>query len=503
LSEARRGGAGALDLVLDIGKTRSKLLVLDATGALVAAFDRASGSVVATPRAGRPAAAELPASPSYLALDTDGLAAWLADTVRGLGPLRQRLARAVVSAHGAAFALVDAQGLVLPVADYEFDGFDQRPPDWARQIAPFAQTLSPDLPRGLNGATQIDWLERHFPAECQRGQWLPYAQYWAWWLSGVAASEVSSLGCHSHLWQPVAGGFSALAVRRGWSARFAPLRRAWEVLGPVRPALAAQLGLPPGLRVHVGVHDSNACLARHLRTAPRMTLVTTGTWVVVMAPGAPARALDAQRDLLGNVSVRQQPVPTGRFMGGRELQALCAGADPALANQADLARLLLRGVMALPGFEPQGGPFRTQRGQVVDAHGPLDLLSLSPAERASLGALYAAQMTAWLFSHLGGTGPVVVEGPFAHNPVYTAVLAALLPHDGVRYSADALEGTARGAWQLAHWTAPQVHAPATTAAQPPPAALLPALAALHARWLAALAAFGAPDTAGAPAMTGT
>ena len=84
-------------------------------------------------------------------------------------------------------------------------------------------------------------------------------------------------------------------------------------------------------------------------------------------------------------------------------------------------------------------------------------------------------------------GPVVVEGPFAHNPVYTTVLGALLPAEGVRYSSDALEGTARGAWQLAHWTEPLVQAPATTAARALPDALQPLLAALQQRWLAALA----------------
>ena len=474
LSEGQRAGkgtgaagAGALDLVLDLGKTRSKLIVLDREGAVVATADHASK----VRQEGR-----------YAALDTQGLEAWLLDSLAGLGPLRGRLAHAVVSAHGAAFAAVDGDQLAWPVPDYEFEGFDERCADWPAQIGDFDQTLSPDLPRGLNGATQLDWLERHCADDFERGQLMPYAQYWSWWLSGVASSEVSSLGCHTHLWNPVAGGFSDLAQRRGWAARFAPLRRAWEVLAPVRPALAARLGLSANLRVHVGVHDSNACLARHLRAAPRMTLVTTGTWVVVMAPGAPGRSMDPHLDLLGNVSVRQQLVPTGRFMGGRELQWLCAGADPSWANEEALQALLARGVMALPGFETQGGPFRTQTGRVVDAKGAVDLATLRPSERATLAALYTAQVTAWIFDRLGGTGPVVVEGPFAHNPIYTGVLAALLPGTEVRFSTDALEGTALGAWQLAHWTEPAMSAPATSIATPLGG---PELAALHTRWLAA------------------
>jgi sugar (pentulose or hexulose) kinase len=307
---------------------------------------------------------------------------------------------------------------------------------------------------------------------------LPLPQFWAWWLSGVASSEVSSLGCHTHLWAPDAGSYSALAKQRGWAQRFAPMRRAWEVLGPLRPQLAQRLGLPSGLRVHVGAHDSNACLARYLRSHPRMTLVSTGTWVVVMAPGAAARTLDAELDMLCNVSVRQEPVPTARFMGGRELQQLCAGADPALANAESLARLLAAGVLALPGFEAQGGPFRHQLGRVVSNDGERQLSTLAPPERATLAALYAAQVTAWLVDHLGAAGPLIVEGPFAHNSVYLGALAALVPLT-VMASSDELEGTARGAWMLAHWTRPSIITPATQAIEP----LMPdALRALHARW---------------------
>ena len=462
-------GQGPLDLVLDIGKTRSKLLVLDRAGQVVAQADHASGAL--------PATAVCP----WGALDTAGIEAWLCEALVALGPLRQRLARAVTSAHGAAFAAVDEQGLCWPVPDYEFEGFDDRPADWPQQIGAFAETQSPDLPRGLNAATQFDWLERHAPAAFARGQLLPYAQYWAWWMSGVAASEASSLGCHTHLWNPTRGQPSLLAQQRGWSERLAPVRRAWEVLGPVRPALAQRLGLPPSLRVHTGAHDSNACLARYLRSHPRLTLVTTGTWIVVMAPGAPERRLDAELDLLGNVSVRHERVPTGRFMGGRELQQLCAGAEPDLANEADLQSLLQRGVMALPGFETQGGPFRQQHGTVVDAQGEIALLGLSPAERATLAALYAAQVTAWIIERLGGLGPTIVEGPFSRNPVYTGVLAALLPREALMVSADPLEGTARGAWMLAHWTEPAVTSPATRPAVPLGGA---ALVALHARWCA-------------------
>jgi hypothetical protein len=74
-----------------------------------------------------------------------------------------------------------------------------------------------------------------------------------------------------------------------------------------------------------------------------------------------------------------------------------------------------------------------------------------------------------------------VEGPFSRNPVYTGVLATLLPREALMVSVDPLEGTARGAWMLAHWTEPAVTSPATQAALPLGGA---AVEALHERWCA-------------------
>ena len=89
---------------------------------------------------------------------------------------------------------------------------------------------------------------------------VPWAQYWAWWLSGTAVSEVTSLGCHSDLWSPDAADWSPLAKAQGWDQRFAPLAKAGDVIGTISPALAAATGLPATVKVLAGLHDSNAAL---------------------------------------------------------------------------------------------------------------------------------------------------------------------------------------------------------------------------------------------------
>lgn len=398
------------------------------------------------------ASRSLDAAEGYRALDTGAIEAWLQETLAGLGALRRKVRAIVPVTHGAAFAGLRGDALALPVPDYEFTGFNERPADWPRRVDPFEHSLSPVLPAGLNAATQLDWLQRHLPrrmAEVER--WLPYPQYWAWWLCGVPASELSSLGCHTLLWRPREGRWSYLAEQAGWAQRFAPVRRAWETLGLLKADLASSLGLPSGVRVLCGAHDSNACLARYLRSWPRMTLVSTGTWVVVMAPGSPVDALDGRDDFLANVSVRGDVVPTGRFMGGREFERLAAGADPALADEVTLQRLVAAGVQA----EADASAVRLADGRVVpasDLGGVMD-----PRERATLAALHTARQTACIVRELGAIGPLTVDGPFASNPVYLSALAGLV--DDVHASSDPIEGTARGAWVLARWTDPRATPP--------------------------------------------
>lgn len=431
-------------LVLDIGKTNAKLVLINEAGEVLARHVQANLSVE---------------GPGYLALGTEAIEAWLLATIPRL-PDRQHIGHISITTHGAAFCAIDEQGLVLPPVDYEWDGYGQYRGEFKRIVDGFEHTGSPDLPLGLNAGLQLYWLQQTQPAAWRRiRHWLPYPQYWAWWFSGQAASEVSSLGCHTHLWSPADGDFAAWARASGIAALFAPLRQAWEVLGPLKPELAAGTGLPRNCQVHVGVHDSNACLARHLRAVPDGTVVSTGTWCVVMAPGNQAAELDPGLDQLLNVSVEGRPVPTTRFMGGREFAVLCAGADPSLSTLAALEEVLAQGWSVTPSFADSGGPFQGQKGQVWLHGQPVagGVSSVPLHLRPALAALYCAEVTAQLVESIApadaAASTVVIEGPLASNEVYNASLHAFLGRRRLLRSEDDLEGTARGAWMLADWSA--------------------------------------------------
>ena len=437
-------------LVLDIGKSNAKLALINARGEVLRSDSVANAS-------------EHDNEHGFLALGVKHLEAWLLDTVPsllgGLAPDRM-----VATTHGAAFCALGAEELVLPPIDYEWDGYGDTPAAFDASLANFGHHGTPLLGQGLNAGRQIDYVHRRWPELAARVRyWVPYPQYWSWWLSGVACTEVSSLGCHTGLWSPAHNRYSDWAVARGIARRFAPLRAAWDVIGELRPRLASRWGLPAGIVIVAGVHDSNACLARHLQAYPVATIVSTGTWCVAMSPGAATDRLRPERDELVNVAVDGRPVPTARFMGGREFARLSEGCDPGSATIDALHEVLEAGWMALPSYASGSGPMPDRPGQILLrgslAAGGLDAVPLGL--RAALAALYCADMTMLLIDDLGpreptssiAETPVILEGPLAGNAAYLGAMSAALQPRPLLQSTDSLEGTARGAWMLAWWQA--------------------------------------------------
>jgi sugar (pentulose or hexulose) kinase len=441
-------------IVLDIGKTNAKLALIDAAGRVLAEQRRPNAVLTDGP---------------YPHHDTDGLWDWMLATCRSFAT-QAHVSAIVPVTHGATAALVDAAGLVLPVLDYEAElpGVD-----YTALRPSYDETLSPELPAGLNLGRQLAWLQTRFPADFGRARHiLMYPQYWAWRLSGAAASEATSLGCHTDLWNPRAQTYSSLVARMGWTALMPPLAPAHAALGTLRPEIAAATGLPADCQVLCGIHDSNASLLRYLGK-DEGTVLSTGTWMIAAAFGASLDGLREADDMLANTNALGRPVACMRFMGGREFGEL-AGAAPVTCGFDDIERLVARGTLALPCFAATGGPFAGRTGS-IEGPPPLDA-----RERYALSTLYCVLMTDYCLDALGATGPLAVEGSFTANPWFGPLLAALRPQQPVSYSDDA-SGTTCGGWMLRYRDAAPPGASTAVTARAPSG-----LDAYRSRWRAAL-----------------
>lgn len=420
--------------VVDIGKTNAKVVLVDGESFQeVAARTMPNGVMNAAP---------------YPHFDTEKLWAFIVESLGALN--RERPIDAIsVTTHGATAALVGEDGnLVLPVLDYEHDG-PQALADAYRAVRPtFAESGTPIMPMGLNAGLQIYWQSKCFPkAFAKAHHILMYAQYWTFRLTGIAASEVTSLGCHADLWEPRNGQFSSLVEEQGWTALMPPVRKASDVLGPLRPDIAAVTGLRTDVPIHCGIHDSNASLLPYVltRKAP-YAVVSTGTWVVVMAIGARPVALDEARDTLINVNALGDLVPSSRFMGGRAF-SLLGGKSGDLPSVA-IASVLERGAMLLPSLPEESGPFPGRRATWTV---PREELSEDAAQ--AVIAFHLAMMTATCLDLIGAEGPVIVEGPFAANRAFLMMLKVATGRPVL--AGGSATGTSIGAACLAAGRAPE------------------------------------------------
>jgi L-fuculokinase len=112
-------------------------------------------------------------------------------------------------------------------------------------------------------------------------------------------------------------------------------------------------------------------------------------------------------------------------MGGREYAAIAGEAGRAVPpDAAGLAEVLAAGAMALPSFA-FAGPCQGREGKLIADAG------LSPSGRAALATLYCALMADFILDHLGTAGVILVDGPFAANPLFPGLLQSLRPADPV------------------------------------------------------------------------
>jgi len=405
--------------ILDVRKKHTRLLIVDAaSGELVRQFERPS----------EPLATDLGPQLDVLGIE-DWLHLRLATTPEGA-----RLKAMVPIAHGAAAVLLDRSGTVLAALDYDNPAFDEVADEYRALRDDFSATFSPFLNQGRNLGRQLYWLHSRAPEVMKRcHQILTYAQYWALRLSGVAACEWTSLGCHTDLWLPSERKPSRLAVNHGWAERLAPVRSAGETLGSLRSEWARLSGLDPSCRVICGMLDASAgyLAPLHGQTPGKpFAAISSGNWTVVMAGGVDLARLVEFRDMLANVDIAGQPAGTARFAGGREYRVI-AGADATLpADESSLLPLLKSKAMAVPCFVNHGGAYAGRPGKLIAAD------ALNPTGRVALASVYVALMTDLLLDWLDAKGDILLDGPLSDNAIYTKALASLRPQHQVKRSDD-------------------------------------------------------------------
>ncbi len=416
-SELPRGIA-----VADVGATNTKIVLFSAAG---------------EPVAERKAASRHVEGPPYRHIDPEPMVQLMREALPELDRILP-VDAVVPCAHGAALACLAEDGaLALPVMDYTAEPPADVVTEFRTIMPDFSECGCPLLPMALTHALQLYWQQRALPTEFAKVKTvIPWIQYVGFRLCGRAVTEITSMSCQTMLVDVARGGLSSLVHRLGWEGYFPPMAKAWEMIGELKPEFRGA-DFRGRARVLAGIHDSSANYLRYLAGGlERFTLLSTGTWIISFDAATAIAALDETRDTASNTDIFGRKVATSRFFGGKEFETLAGGESGRAPLLSDVVRMVGEGVMALPSFTGSPGPMpgSGNRGRIIG----------NPVSRVSLASLYCALMVAEQLDAVGSRHDIIVDGPFALNGVFTAVLAQLRAGQKV-FASQLRDGTSAGA----------------------------------------------------------
>jgi sugar (pentulose or hexulose) kinase len=424
-------------LIFDVGKTNKKVLLFDEQYRLV--YEQSQTLAETTDEDG------------FACEDVALLTLWVTQKFDEIMANPAYKVSAVnFSGYGASFVYVDEQ--LKPVAPlynylkpYPQQLQQQLYSAWGGESALSKQTASPVL-GSLNSGMQLYRIKYQQPQVFARIKYcLHLPQYLAAVISGQPFADITSVGCHTMLWDYRDSQYHAWVKAEGLPTLLPP------ILAGNKTVAIPGSGIPCG----AGLHDSSAALVPYLAGFKQpFLLLSTGTWCISLNPFNHSLLSDYElhHDCLCYLTYQAKPVKASRLFAGYEheqqVKRLAAHFnkpndyyktvqyDPALSNAAVAKPLTAnQAVMGQSGF------------------GQMDLQIFESYEQAyhTLISLIINQQAVSTNLVLSGT-PVqqlFVDGGFGSNSIYMHMLARVMP--GIKiYAAEVGQASALGAALAIH-----------------------------------------------------
>ncbi|HEX2534167.1 MAG TPA: FGGY family carbohydrate kinase [Chitinophagaceae bacterium] len=391
--------------------------------------------------------------------DVNVLSAWVEETYRRLLNLDGFSVQAVnFSAYGASLVHVGNDGRPLtPLYNY----LKPYPAALHRQFyhtyggeATLARELASPVLGYLNSGLQLYWLKHHRPDVYAQVRWsLHLPQYLSYLVTGQAYTDITSLGCHTHLWDFRKGDYHDWVYREELHRKFAPVVPGHTVV----EGTGKGESIPAG----VGLHDSSAALIPYLASFPEpFLLISTGTWCISLNPfnQRPLTAGELEKECLCYLSFQGKAVKAARLFAGQEheeqtkrISAWFGTTEDRYKGVACQPELIRRLEEKWPGGELSGADF--SGGTTPSAFPGRDLSSFASYEEAYhqlLRDIIAQQAASTsLVVQDSGVKRIFVDGGFGKNPVYMHLLAAAFPGQEV-FAASMAQASALGAALAIH-----------------------------------------------------
>ncbi|MBC7914787.1 MAG: carbohydrate kinase, partial [Pyrinomonadaceae bacterium] len=251
--------------------------------------------------------------------DLVNLTSWLKETLSEIIHLPEFEIKGInFSAYGASFVHLDEHGAPIgPLYNYlkpfPEDLKDKFYNQYGGEVKVSTETASPVL-GNLNSGMQLYRLKYQKPEVYNKIKYsLHLPQYLSFLITGQYFSDITSVGCHTNLWDFNTKEYHKWVNVEGIADKLAPLQ-------PSDSAVDVTLGGANHF-VGIGLHDSSAALIPFFTSFHEpFVLISTGTWCVTLNPfnDSPLTSEELKSDSLCYISYKGKPVKASRLFAGNE-----------------------------------------------------------------------------------------------------------------------------------------------------------------------------------------
>lgn len=429
--------------IFDVGKTNKKLFLFDAQYNIVHEESTKLD--------------EIKDEDGFECEDVEVLTNWIREKFIEVSSHNKYNIQAVnFSGYGASFVHVDKHGKpVVPLYNY----LKPYPEKLQQQFYTTyggesliaRQTASPVL-GNLNSGMQLYWLKHTKPdafAAIKHSLHLP--QYLSFIISSTAASDLTSIGCHTQLWHFQKSKYHHWVCKEDIDIKFPAIFKSNAVVKIENGS--------GDIAVGIGLHDSSAALIPYLKLFKEpFVLISTGTWCISLNPFNASILTDYElhNDCLCYLTYEGKPVKASRLFAGYEHEQQVKRLAHHFNTGEDYYKTILFNGSLIQNLDRKSvtktiSDKSAMVHQSVFESRPLqNFTTYEEAYHQLLLDIIAQQVfSTKLVLTNTPVKQVFVDGGFGNNDVYMNLLAAAFPHIKV-FAASMPQASALGAALVLH-----------------------------------------------------
>ena len=419
--------------VIDVGKTNKKIFLFDQDYNIV--YERSARFLETTDEDGDPCE------------NLEALRLSVFDSLRSLFNKKDFEVKAInFSAYGASFVNIDEDGNpVTPLYNY----LKAFPEELKKQFystyggeeAFSLRTASPVL-GSLNSGMQLYRLKYEKPEVFEQIKYsLHLPQYLSYLVSYKPCSDITSIGCHTNLWDFQKNDYHQWVYAEGIDKKLAPVCSYDETTKAIFPGNNYLVG--------IGLHDSSAALIPYMVNFQEpFVLLSTGTWCISLNPfnNSPLTNEELKQDCLCYLHYQGKPVKASRLFAGPAYEE----------GMKRIADFFNKDVIKYRNieFNPDIAAALNKNERISKQNFPQTDLSVFTTDSEAyhylmLDIIKQQVRSTQLVLNGSPVKRLFVDGGFSRNAVYMNLLAMAFPQLEV-YAASMAQATALGAALAIH-----------------------------------------------------